>query len=188
MTPRIPIQRSQPRPRLFHQFAMRILLHKQPIPLPRRSRIVQIVLIDLCLRQQRSHPQRTPRILHPQKLILPHRSLRTLHIAQPAPLLRQQLRHRIHAVRSMHIPWRIMVDRTKSIHRPRIVCMRSRSLRNRLQHLASPLRLLPRSQLYPLLSRSPRRQNRHHRAAQHHRANPTPPSTSDCSAQAHSLF
>ena len=183
-------QRSDPRLRLLRLRTPRILLHQQRIPLPCRRRIMQIVLIDLPLRQQRPYPQRAPRILRPQKLILPHRVLQCLRIMERSSLLRQQLRHRIHAIRSMNVRRLPMVDRPKPIHRSRIVGPRPRPLRNRLQRLQPLLRLLPRRQLHLALRRRLCRKllhgaAQHHRAAQHCRAIPTPPRIADFSTQAH---
>ncbi len=153
---------------------------------------MQIVLIDLRLRQQRSHPQRARRILCPQKLKLPHRRLQRLRIMQLSPLLRQQLRHCIHAVRSVHIPRRLMVDRPKSIHRPRIVRPRPSPHRYRLERLQSALRLLPGRQLHLALRRLCRQLRypaaQHDRATQHRRATPAPPAISNCRSQAHCLL
>jgi len=51
------LQRSQPRPRLLRLRTVRVLLHQLRISLLRCSSIVQVILIDLRLHQQRAYPQ-----------------------------------------------------------------------------------------------------------------------------------
>ena len=112
----------------------------------RRRRIAQIVLFNLSFRQQRRHPQRARRILRPQKLILPHRRLQSSshHAARaPAPPAAPPP----HSPPPAHArPPGRMIDRAIRIHRPRIIRPRPVALRNRLQRIAPPLRLLPRRQ------------------------------------------
>ncbi len=175
---------------------LRILLQKQRVLLLSRRHIPQIIRLNLRLRQQSRHPQRTPRILRPQKLILPHRRLRTLRIMQPTPLLRQQLRHFIHRTRRMHILRSLVIHRPEPIHRRRVIRLRPALLRNPLQHLPPPLRQLPRRQLHTRsclrLSLSLHRSTRHHQnpaqpQTQPH-SNHTPPRNSPHAATSTAFF
>src|ERR1700733_11314387 len=103
-------------------------------------------------------------------------------------LLGQQLRYRIHAIGSMHIPGRLVIDHPKPIHSPRIIGPRPRSLWNRLQRLQASLGSLPWRQLHLVLRRlcqSAHRVTQHNRAAHRSRATPKPPPMTDCRSQAH---
>ncbi len=183
------IERGDAGPGLLRQRAPRILLHQQRVPLSCSRCIVQFVLVDLPFGQQRSHPQRATRILRSQKLILPHGRRQAFRIVERTPLFREQLRHRVHAIGSVHIPRRLVVHRAKPIHRLRVVGSRPRPFGNRLERLQSPLRLLPRRELCLALScLRTRTRHLHRRAAQHHCPTPTPPEITNCLPEAHCLF
>ena len=123
-----------------------MFLQQQLVRARRRRLIAQLVFLDLAFGQLCLRPQRTRRILRPQKLILPHRCFRTLRIVQRSPLLRQQLRHRVHRRWRVHIRRVRVIDRPIQVHRPRVVRPRPVALRHRLQRIPSALRLLPRRQ------------------------------------------
>ena len=128
-----------------------MFLQQQLVRACRRRLVAQLVFLDLPFGQQRLRPQRTRRILRPQKLILSHCRFRTLRILERPSLIRQQLRHRVHRRRRVHIRRIRVVNRPIQVHRPRVVRLRPVAFWRRLQRIAPALRLLPRRQCHNLL-------------------------------------
>ena len=156
----------------------RIILHQL---LPNLSRLLRILRPQQRQRPlQRHRRQPIPRISLRNILILPHRSLRALHIPQLPPHLRKHLPHLRHRSRRMRIARVPAIDRPKPIHHMLKLRTRMHPLRLSLKpspsgHRRIPIRNLPTLSRNPNYRRSPNPPSPHPPATQPHQSHRAPP-------------